>query len=172
MTYPIRKPQLHKLPKNFNRKDLSDYAEGMSLSRLISDSLLKQKEVAELFKLSPKQVNRLLSFSHVPQEIWDAVGDMSKVSARTASEIRAILNKNPEYKTIFIELAPKIKNGILGANSLLREVEKKQHLCFTKKNNHIAKTLMMKKGSTYSHGKKNSKGKMSILFFRHNRKNN
>ena len=104
------------------RDNLSDYAQGMNYSKLIKQKLLKQKDLESVINKSPVEINRLLAFSQVPTEVWNAIGNMSKVSARTASEIRALLKKHPEYLDKVIQLAPRLREGKLGAATLKREL--------------------------------------------------
>jgi len=111
------------IAENFNRKNLSDYAQGMSLNRLLNESLLTQKELASMFDFTVNQINRLLAFAKVPHEIWDSVGDMSNVSARTAAEIRLILKKEPSAIESIIALAPKIRDGKVGSTTLNRAID-------------------------------------------------
>ncbi|MCC8419282.1 MAG: hypothetical protein LN590_07210 [Rickettsia endosymbiont of Glossina mortisans submortisans] len=56
-------------------------------------------------------------FAKIPKEIWDAVGNVTKVTSRTASSIFALSQKGSKYIEALIECADDIRKGI-GAHSL------------------------------------------------------
>jgi ParB family chromosome partitioning protein len=117
--------ELCQIAENLNRENLSEYATGKSLARLLEAKTLKQKDLQRYFpKFTAVRINRLLSFSQVPNDIWDAVGDMRNVTSRTATEIRSLLKKGDEYKLAIIQLAQLIQEGKVGSTTLVREVEK------------------------------------------------
>lgn len=116
--------ELCQVSENLNRENLSDYALGMNFGRLVNSKLTTQKSLCDFYEISPKHMTRLLAFPQISQDVWDAVGDMRKVTARTASEIRAIIKKDPSTKNIIISLAPKLRDGKLGSTTLLREIAK------------------------------------------------
>ena len=97
----------------------------MSIARLLESKILKQKDLQKYFKkFTPVRINRLLSFSQIPKEIWDAIGDMRQITARTSTEIRALIKKGDPYKNAILELSSKLQAGKIGSTTLLREVEK------------------------------------------------
>lgn len=118
-----KQASISQISENLNRQDLSDYSRGMSFAALIEKKLLTQKDLTEMFKLAPMQINRYLSFSQIPKDLWEAVGDMRKVSSRTSAEIRSILKKNPNYLKHLISLAPQIREGKLGSTTLSRRIQ-------------------------------------------------
>ncbi len=107
--------------ENLNRQDLSDYARGMSYATLIKKSLLKQTDLQKRFNISKVQANRLMSFSQIPPEVISAINNMKNVSARLATEIRALCNKG--YTQEIILLAGKISDGKLGASNIAHKVK-------------------------------------------------
>jgi len=109
--------------ENQDRKDLSEYSIGMSYAKLIENNIITTKDLEERLNQTKLQINRLLSFSKVPKEIWDAIEDPSNISARTATELRALCNKGPEYINAIILLAKKISSGKIGSTNLPKEVE-------------------------------------------------
>jgi ParB family chromosome partitioning protein len=113
---------IKQISENLNRKDLSEFSVGMNFFSLVNKNILSTKELEQKLNFSRLQVSRLLSFGHVPNEIWEAIGNPSKVSARTASEIRTLSNKGKEYIEAILSLAPKIRAGKMGANTLSKEV--------------------------------------------------
>jgi len=110
--------------ENLNRQGLSDYSIGMSYAKLLSTGTLKQVDLIEKIGRSKLQVNRYMAFSQIPSSIWDAISNPSKISTRTAAEIRALSKKGDQYINAIIQLAPKIQNAKIGANNLKKEVEK------------------------------------------------
>ncbi|MED7789621.1 ParB/RepB/Spo0J family partition protein [Francisella sp. 19X1-34] len=110
--------------ENEQRNDLSDYAKGMSYAKKIESGLLVQKDLTDILKISKQQVTKLLSFNKIPENINIAINDYRKVSARTAYEISRLANKGQEYQNILIENADKIREGKIGASTIIKLVEK------------------------------------------------
>jgi ParB family transcriptional regulator, chromosome partitioning protein len=104
--------------ENYNRKDLSDYARGMSYFKLIEDGIITSKKLSQSLNMSKQQISRLLSFSRIPIEIKEALGDLSKLSARTAEQIKQLSNKGDEYIEAIISCADKLKTGQFGYEKL------------------------------------------------------
>lgn len=111
--------------ENENRKDLSDFAKGMSYARLIKQGVLKQKDLVVKLGITKQQVSRLLSFSRIPQNIIAVIGDMTKVSAKTSEKIKQLCDRGEEYKEIIISLANKIRAGRLGYSKIDELVQQK-----------------------------------------------
>lgn len=110
--------------ENLNRQDLSDYAIGMSYAKLLSTGTLKQIDLIERVGLSQLQINRYMAFSQIPSVIWEKIINPVKISARTAAEMRALSKKGDNYINALIQLAPKLREGKIGAANLKREVSK------------------------------------------------
>lgn len=110
--------------ENAQRKDLSDYAKGMSFYALLKQEILKREEIENKLGISTAQVSRLLSFADLPEKLNEAIQDFSLVTARTAAEIRSIANKSQNHIDALVQLAKKISSGMLGANKLQAQVEK------------------------------------------------
>ena len=104
--------------ENDNRVDLSDYAKGISFSRLINSEVIKQSDLVEKLGKSKQYVSALLSFSKIPPEIIAAIGDMSKISARTAEEIKQLSSKGETYIKAIIDFSAKLRSGRAGQKSL------------------------------------------------------
>ena len=114
---------------------LSDYARGISYSRLINDKILKHKDLVEKLGISKQKLSRLLSYLEIPLEVRSAIGDMSKVSSGTAEKIKQLCNKGDNYKNFIIELADKIREGKIGHERLVVLINKKIDLPFYKNKN-------------------------------------
>ncbi len=115
---------LVQMSENHNRKSLSDYARGISYSKLIDNGILTQTELTERLKLSKQQISRLLSFSKIPKKITEAIRDMSKISARTAEQIKQLSNKGEEYIEAIINLSKPLREKKIGYEKLKILVEK------------------------------------------------
>lgn len=111
------------ISENAYRKDICEYSKGMNYARLIEKGIITAKDLELKLGLSQTQISRLLSFSKISQNIWDVIGDATKISARTASEMRTLQNKGQQYEDALIHLAPKIRTGKLGEKGLKQEVE-------------------------------------------------
>lgn len=108
--------------ENENRKGLSDYAKGISYAKLIDQGILEQKDLTSILKISKQQVSRLLSFSKIPPIVIEEIEDMSKISARTAEQIKQICSKGQEYIEVILSNAQSLKHGKIGANKLMEIV--------------------------------------------------
>ena len=132
--------------ENEKRQDISDYAKGMSYYEKIEVGILKQSDIIEILGISPQQVSRLLSFAKIPKAITEAIGDMSKVTARTAEEIRRLSNKGEDYINAIIGVSHKLASGEMGSTTLVKSVKNsiysatdniKSEKVYTKDNRHI-----------------------------------
>ena len=114
-----------------SRKDLSDFAKGMSYARLIDDGILTQKDISEKLKLPKQQISRLLSFRNIPESIMLSIGNMSRISARTAEEIKQLSSKGEPYIEAIVFYASKLRDGTIGNNRLKALVEQRISSAFT-----------------------------------------
>ena len=97
--------------ENQNRKAISDYSIGLAYQKLVDSKVITVKNIQEKLGLEKSAVSNLLSFGKVPPQIWKAVGNVSNVSARTATEIRTLANKGEHYIAALISIAPEIREG-------------------------------------------------------------
>lgn len=110
--------------ENLSRKNLSDYAKGMSYAKLIDQGILQQKDLTDILKISKQQVSRLLSFSKIPPIVMEEIVDMSKISARTAEQIKQTCSKGEEYIKIVLHNAHLLRKGKIGASKLIDIINK------------------------------------------------
>ena len=110
--------------ENEKRKDLSDYAKGMSYHNKITAGILKQSDLINILGISKQQISRLLSFSKIHPKVKEAISDFSNISARTAEEIKRLSNKDDRHINALISLSEKIKLGGIGAAKINSEVNK------------------------------------------------
>lgn len=148
--------------ENAQRKDLSDYAKGMSFSSLLRKGILTREEIENRLGISSTQVSRLLSFADLPNEINEAISDFSFVSARTAAEIRVIANKSPRHIDALIHLSSKISSGKLAARKLLAQVE--SFLSEDKQNTPVSRNVLGAHGKPLFIWKQNKDKGISISF--------
>lgn len=111
--------------ENESRKGLSDYAKGMNYARLIDQGVLAQSDLINILKISKQQVSRLLSYNKIPSIVIDEIGDMTKVSARTAEQIKQICAKGDEYIKIVLEYSKLLRDGKLGCSRLVKLVSER-----------------------------------------------
>lgn len=100
---------------------ICDYSKGVYYAKLLTDHKMTQEKLAQNINCSRQKLQNFLSFSKIPQVIWDAVGNTAKVSSKTASVIYSLSQKGERYVNILIELSEEIKKGI-GSTRLERIV--------------------------------------------------
>lgn len=150
--------------ENEQRNDLSDYAKGMSYYNKINSGLLTQKDLTDILNISKQQVTRLLSFSKIPKNLIEAIGDFRNVSARTAYELSRLGNKSDENLDILISHADKIKDGKVGSTSISKLIEKSLH-----KNNYSSEKIYSPDGE-HLLTLRNENNKKSLHFSAHSMK--
>ena len=95
-----------------NEKEaVSDFSKGMFYSSLIKSGKITRDDLRIRLSLKPASLSNFLSYGDVPQEIWNAVGDTSKVSPKTAGILRSYINKDSSYIDKIINIADKIRAG-------------------------------------------------------------
>jgi ParB family chromosome partitioning protein len=90
---------------------LSEYSKGIFYAKLKTDGKLNQEQLAEIVGCSRRKMQSYLSFAKIDQDIWGAINNMSRVSARAADTILAISKKSPAHKKAIIAIAEEIKKG-------------------------------------------------------------
>ena len=115
---------LSQAAENDNRVDLSDYAKGISFSKLVNNKKIKQKDLIIKLGKSKQYVSALLSYSKIPEQISNAIGDMSKVKYFSAEKIKQLSQKGDEYINALIKISDKIRDRSLSAKMIEKEVKK------------------------------------------------
>ena len=90
---------------------ISDYSKGMSYSKLQKELNISQKKLAELVGCTRHKIISYLYFAKIDQSIWNAVSNMSKVSAKSAESIYFLSKKSDKHKDALIDIADDIKKG-------------------------------------------------------------
>ncbi len=116
--YDNKKAALAQATENDQRKDISDYAKGMSFANQIERGIIKQKDLIETLGKSKQYVSALLSFSKIPNCIIESIGDMSNVSSRTAEKIKQLSAKGDDYISAIMQQASNIQSGSIGEKKL------------------------------------------------------
>jgi len=115
---------LIQVAENESRLDLSDFAKGMNLFKLIQNGVIKQKDLEIKLGKSKQEISRLLSFSKIDENVFKAIKDFQKVTSRTAYEVSRISKKGGCYVSALIKISPHIREGKYGANKIIEEVNK------------------------------------------------
>ena len=108
------------------KQPISDYSRGLHFKNLIDNEKTTVAELAQLRQCSKEKIYHLLSFADVPNQIWDAVANMSKVSCRSASTIKRLAKKGEKYISALIEIAEEIRKGA-GRNRIEKMVNEIVH---------------------------------------------
>ena len=110
--------------ENEKRTDKSDFSKGMSYADKIERGFISQKDLTDIIGIPKQQLSRLLSYRKIPNRLFQAIEDFKKVSSRTAYEIARLSAKGEKYIQMLVDLAPKIKTGKYGHNSINKEIKK------------------------------------------------
>ncbi|WP_419421300.1 ParB/RepB/Spo0J family partition protein (plasmid) [Legionella sp. D16C41] len=92
--------------------NVSDYSKGMFYYNLLLKERVTKKTLYEKLGIKRSMFDSFLSFAEVPEQVWKAVKDMRKVSARTAVTIKSICQKGDREMRAVISIADKIAEGI------------------------------------------------------------
>ena len=87
----------------------------------MKDQKITQDKLSQVIGCSRHKLNSYLCFAKVSDTIWKAVGNTSKVSAKTAETIHALEKNGKAYTDALIDLAEEIRKGT-GTHRLTRMV--------------------------------------------------
>ena len=104
------------------KETVSEYSKGMFYKTLLTTEKISEEQLSKRLNISLASLHTYLSFSQVPDKIWVAVGDISRVSAKTAAVILSFVNQGPMYVKALISIAKKIAHGY-GEKRIQEEVE-------------------------------------------------
>ncbi|MDZ5762764.1 ParB/RepB/Spo0J family partition protein [Candidatus Cyrtobacter comes] len=94
------------------KKDISVYSKSRSYFMIMNDEKVSQKELCDKLGIAKSTLNEILVFNHIPQVLWDKVGDMSKISIRTAKYIKKLLEEDADNLNKLLDLSKEIKSGV------------------------------------------------------------
>lgn len=100
---------------------LCDYSKGISYDKMLKKEMLTRTHLAELIGCSRAKLSNFLAFADISYSLWDTVGNVSRVSSRTAATILSLQKKGEVYLEAMIDLAEEIKKGI-GSATLEQKV--------------------------------------------------
>ncbi|RZI45454.1 ParB/RepB/Spo0J family partition protein [Candidatus Finniella inopinata] len=100
---------------------ICDYSKGMYYSKLIKGKTLTIAKLSESVGYSKAKIENFLSFERVPPILWETVGNLSRVSSRTAWTINGLVKKGKNYLDALLDLAEDIRKG-MGSNLLEKKV--------------------------------------------------
>jgi len=93
------------------KETVSEYSKGMFYHTLLSTQKISEQELSQRLNISLSTLQAYLAFPQVPEAIWKAIGDLSRVSAKTASVILSIINQGPIHAKAIKNIAKKIAQG-------------------------------------------------------------
>ena len=94
------------------KEQVSDYSKGIFYQNLLNKESISKNALCEKLGIKRNVFYNFLSFAEIPKEVWEAVKNVSKVSARTASTINSICHKGEDEKNAIIAIADEIALGI------------------------------------------------------------
>lgn len=107
--------------KENQQLSLSDYSKGISYAKMLQEETLSRSQLSAAIGCSKSKLQNFLAFADIEASIWQAVGNLSKVSSRTATTILTLQKKGQAYIEAMIELAEEIKKG-MGCATLEQKV--------------------------------------------------
>lgn len=93
------------------KETVSDYSKGLFYHTLFHTEKMSKEELCRRLNVSMSSLNNYLSFAEIPDKIWAAIGDLSRVSAKTASVIYYYIQQGPAYVEAIISIAKNIAHG-------------------------------------------------------------
>lgn len=102
---------------------LCDYSKGIYYARLIKGKKITIARLAASIGCSKPKLQNFLAFDKVPKAIWEATGNLLKITSRTAATIYSLSQKGSKYIDALIESAADIRKGA-GSVTLERKVVK------------------------------------------------
>ena len=108
--------------KENQKVSICDYSKGIYYAKVLKEMNLTHNQLSELIGCSRTKLENFLAFEKVPQRIWAAVNNPSRVSSRTAASIYALSQKGEEFISALIDLGEDIRKGI-GCRTLEQRVQ-------------------------------------------------
>ncbi|HHX2613459.1 TPA: ParB/RepB/Spo0J family partition protein [Legionella pneumophila] len=105
------------------KQELSHYSQSVSYYKILSEEKISQRTLAKRLGISKSSLSNLLSFSSIPSELWEAVGDMRKVTIKTACFIKQLLDNDPNVLVELLSITSEIQKGA-GSSKIKKLLEK------------------------------------------------
>lgn len=109
------------------KQELSHYSQSISYNRIINEEKVSQRTLAKKLGISKSSLSNLLSFATIPTQLWDAVGDMRKVTIKTACFIKKLLENDPNTLKDLILVSSYIQKGA-GSSKLKKILGKEDNI--------------------------------------------
>ena len=97
--------------KENQKAPLCDYSKGIHYSKILKEMNITLTRLADSIGCSRAKLDNYLTFEKVPTAIWEAVGNLSRVSSRSAATIYSLSKKGKDYTDALIEFADEIRKG-------------------------------------------------------------
>ena len=109
------------------KQGLSPYSQSVSYHKVLLDEKISQRELAKRLGISKSSLNNLLSFAAIPNNFWEAVGDIRKVTVKTACYIKKILDEDQKSIEELIGIASHIQKGA-GTSKIKKLLDKEESI--------------------------------------------
>lgn len=137
-----------------NKKEsVSDYSKGIFYMNILNSEKMTQQDLSAKTGITLSSLKNYLAFSRIPDDIINAINNMSKVSARSAIEVVSLANKGKEYHQALLKIADKIRSGY-GEKRIRNEVNKIINKSDSNKNIDVRKVVKNEKILATISGKK------------------
>lgn len=111
--------------ENEQRENLSAYARALDYKLALDEGVFPSVQaLAASIGQDRTTVSNILSFTRIPKEVCDAIGDMSSLGVQSAKTIVSLCNESETNKNIIIRRAKDVREGklsIAGLGKLCRE---------------------------------------------------
>lgn len=104
------------------KEHIPDYTKGLFYSALLAKNKISIDDLSRQLNLNANHLKNYLSFAQIPSQLWEAMGDVSKVSHKTAAILLMLCQKGAKYQKALIEIADKIAQGY-GEKRILKAVD-------------------------------------------------
>lgn len=84
----------------------------MAYAKLLREETMTHVQLADVVGYTRAKFENFLTFEKVPGRIWEAVGNMSRVTSITSATIYALAKNGSIYEEALIDLADEIRKGV------------------------------------------------------------
>ena len=110
------------------KQELSHYSQSISYNRIINEEKVSQRTLAKKLGISKSSLSNFqLLFATIPTQLWDAVGDMRKVTIKTACFIKKLLENDRNTLKDLILVSSYIQKGA-GSSKLKKILGKEDNI--------------------------------------------
>jgi len=118
-----------------NKKhSLSPYSLAKAYLKMMNELNISQSELSKRLGIPKSSFGDLMSFNKVPQKVWGAVSDASKVSPATAAFLSKICAMGEHHIDAVVKISKHIREGV-GVNLLQKLIDKSVSNSKTNRNN-------------------------------------